>query len=68
MSRFRIDHIKLAEVIILDHFLQIYSSSIVNTWIFPGGAVDITKSKGRTSELFHNGLAQVFFWKPAPNW
>jgi len=63
MSRFRKDHIKLAEVIILDNFLQIYNSSIVNTRISPVGAIHITKSNGRTSVLFHNGWSQVFFSK-----
>jgi len=61
MSRFRKDHIKMAEVIIVDNFLQIYSRSIVNTWISLVGAIHITKSKGRTSLLFHNGLSEVFF-------
>jgi len=61
MSSFRKDHIKLAEVIILYYFLQIYSSSIVNTWIFLVGAIQITKSKGRSSVFFHYGLSQVFF-------
>jgi len=63
MSTIRKDHIKLAEVKILDYFLQIYCISIVNTWISPVVGIHITKSKGRTSVLFHIGLSQVFFTK-----
>jgi len=61
MSRIRKDHIKLAEVIILDHFLQIYSNSIVIRLISPVGAFHISKSKARTSVLFHNRLPQGIF-------
>jgi len=64
MSSVRKDHIKLAQVIFLDHFLQ---WSIARTWINSGGAIKITKSKVAqkicsSNLLFHHGLSQVFFW------
>jgi len=64
MSSVRKDHIKLAQVIILYHFLH---WSIANTWITSVGAIQIMKWKvaqkiSSSNLLLHHGLSQVLFW------